>query len=183
PAGDWSYGFDVQHVDARELEQMLDTPSWRHYCRWNWSRAVRSDAEGRFSIENVAPGVCRVAVMRESGPDLGPCEVVVVEGEAAAPIGFMIRLRPPGHITGRLLDADGQPLELDGAHYELRWERGSGSGRVEICETGRYYVRALQAGRARLTISAVGYERVTQDVDVDPAGQDADLDFVLVPVE
>jgi hypothetical protein len=83
---------------------------------WEHSYSATSDAAGKFTIANIQPGKYRLRATRASFVprdhrallDLGaPQELKDIE----------LRLTPHGVVTGRVFDADGEPLE--GADVQL----------------------------------------------------------------
>lgn len=112
--------------------------------------ADETDADGHFSIDAIEPGEYGVTAehagffVRSSGATGAPPPSVKVEkGKRAS--GIVIRLAPLGVITGRVLDADGDPLR--GANVEaLRYVYSDGKKRLESTEQ----VRSNANGEFRL---------------------------------
>ena len=130
------------------------------------SYIAQADGEGRFHVDDVAPGRYRASAQREGfgAAKTSPSFKV----EAGQPVGALeLRLVPLGTISGTVTDSDGDPLsrmrvEVLGYGYargkrelELRGNTRTddrGVYRVTGLAPGRYYVRVAGAGiRAGLT--------------------------------
>ncbi|MSR62218.1 MAG: sigma-70 family RNA polymerase sigma factor [Planctomycetes bacterium] len=76
---------------------------------------TRTDAEGRYRVRGLAPGACPL-VVRAEGFGLARAEAQILEGGSTT---FDVHLAPGVTLEGRVVDAQGLPLEA-----ELRVDRG-----------------------------------------------------------
>jgi hypothetical protein len=105
-----------------------------------------STAEGKFSIAGVAPGTYRVATERAGF--LAFAERVEIRSDMTMR-QYKIELAPEGAIVGRVLDAEGQPVE--GVRVSASWRTASGTGITN--DAGEFRVDRLPAGKYRLKAS------------------------------
>ena len=118
--------------------------------------ADETDSNGYFSIDALEPGEYRITAehpgfyLSSSGAQGVPPPNVKVEKEQHVS-GLVIRLAPLGVITGRVLDADGDPVR--GANVEaLRYTYSSGKKQltrtveVRANENGDFRLFGLRAG-------------------------------------
>src|SRR5688572_16883878 len=68
---------------------------------------ITTEADGRFAFQNVRPGRYRIVVAR-SGYFRPPQTITVTAGERPGDIALM--MSPTGAISGRVFDANGEPL-------------------------------------------------------------------------
>jgi len=126
------------------------------------SYADETDAQGGFSIPDVAPGEYSIAIERagftlESTSAAGPPAPSVKINPGQQVENFPIRLAPLGAITGRIVDSDGEAArgaEVDALHYvytggkkqlrvAARVDAGDrGDFRLFGLRPGTYYLRA-----------------------------------------
>ncbi|MFN7925099.1 MAG: carboxypeptidase-like regulatory domain-containing protein [Bryobacteraceae bacterium] len=113
--------------------------------------AARSDAQGRFSFENLSAGSYRLGAARSGYIEADYEAPLRLEpGQSQSPLRFA--LTPGAAITGVVRDADGDPVEH--AHVVIgQFMYEYGAGRVEALETtatddrGEYRFRGLAKGK------------------------------------
>jgi len=127
---------------------------------------TRTDAEGRYRIDGLAPGTRRMAV-RASGFGAWRGEVEVVEQRTRRQD---VRLAPGVTLVGSVQQADGRPARASveiGEHFSLLRTSTetdeAGSFRLEGLEAGELVVHASggRDGEARSTLRAVAGETLT----------------------
>ena len=116
-------------------------------------------ADGRFSITSVDPGAYSLAVERvgfvSPADSTNPLKSSMVLRPGEHREDAKLELTPAGVITGRVVDAAGEPVELTAVRAEgrepgaARTGRTGGDGQFRIggLRPGRYRVRALVEGR------------------------------------
>ena len=121
------------------------------------SYIVETDAEGAFRVENAAAVSYRASVRREGFAS--PRAVTRVTVEPGQPVSaFTIRLTPLGAISGRVADADGDPI-AEAVVEALRYSWATGkkelrlAGMVRTNDVGEYRLFGLEPGRYRLRAS------------------------------
>ncbi|HJN15999.1 MAG TPA: carboxypeptidase regulatory-like domain-containing protein, partial [Armatimonadota bacterium] len=80
PGGTFQSGPRLEGVDAAEAERELGGNAWSPYYGSEWSYATRTDAEGRYRVEHVPPGMCEVAMIHAVRPNMGRRDVEVRDG-------------------------------------------------------------------------------------------------------
>jgi hypothetical protein len=123
--------------------------SLRRFANGGWDRyGAQTNAEGKFAIAGIPAGNYQVAMDRVGY--VAPVEVTrnqvgLHAGEKKD--NYKLKLIPVGAITGRVLDADGAPMEGLTVEAEL-------GGRVERSATtddrGQYRIGGLRPGRYRV---------------------------------
>ncbi len=146
-----------------------------------------TDAEGRFEIMAIEPGRYSFQIEREgyllqkigvgkvwaSRPDL---QVTLIAGQEVKVVAYMI---PGAVVTGRILDAEGEPLSRIVVEALRPHTRGHGHSaysaetndlgeyRIHGVRPGRYYLRAQPGWQRRRTVaSSAAASAVADDVHV-----------------
>ena len=140
-----------------------------------WSR---SDADGRFLIEDVEPGTLQVSVQAESYQRY---VATGVEVEAGTEREIEIVLETGATVEGRITTADGVPLAQASVQVAPRRDTrfggnrfgGSSSGRTDA--EGRYRVDGAGLGPASITVFHGDRQRLTEAIEVRPGGNVVDL--------
>ena len=120
------------------------------------SYVVETDAQGRFRVEGVAPGRYEASPQREGfAARIYPPFTV----EAGQPVqDINLRLIPLGAISGRVLDADGDPVS-NAQVLALRYSYADGKkelktlGNARSNDRGEYRIAGLAPGRYYLKFS------------------------------
>jgi uncharacterized protein (DUF2141 family) len=126
------------------------------------SYADETGADGRFSINEVAPGEYAVLAERDGFVETGasgapPPSITVEKGQQAKAI--TIRLMPLGAITGRVLDTEGDPVrgaKVSARHYEYAGgkRRLRTVAEVESGDNGDFRLFGLRAGTFYIRVMA-----------------------------
>ncbi|MCA8925499.1 MAG: carboxypeptidase regulatory-like domain-containing protein [Planctomycetes bacterium] len=112
-------------------------------------RRAETDAEGRFTIEHLYPGVYRLEVIREGSAPAGGEEVEVTRGTVEREL-----ILPRGaRLSGTVRDDRGQPLEGAGVFAILD---GDYLGSTRTDAEGRFEVESLPPGSYRLFVRGDG---------------------------
>ncbi len=85
----------------------------------NLSHKTSTDADGRFEVDALAPGVDGYVAVRASGNALFFQDRIEIDADARQPLEF--HLLPPQRITGVVVDSTGRPI--DGACVRIRGDR------------------------------------------------------------
>jgi hypothetical protein len=111
-------------------------------------------ADGKFAIAGIAPGSYSVDGKKPGFVmPTSPRDRIRVELEADdTKTGIEIKLMPTGTITGRVTDADGEPVE--GASVEAQGTRSGDSAATD--EQGQFRIGGLAPGRYRVKASSGG---------------------------
>ena len=120
-------------------------------------KSATTDVSGTFSIDNLPAGKYQLTVQHQNYPQgrMGAIRktVAINAGEKAGPIE--VELIPPGTISGRILDEDGDPLNgcFAQAHPAAHPEQGAqgGPGTQGAVEAGEYRLYGIPAGKYVLT--------------------------------
>jgi murein DD-endopeptidase MepM/ murein hydrolase activator NlpD len=139
-----------------------------------------TDADGRFRVDDVAPGSYVAVAFDPGGHGLAPgLSSAFTVGPAVDKTGVAIILRPGAVVRGRVLGPTG-------AVRGARIVAGEGSGETahQVASTyagpdGEYVLRSL-AGDVTLTVTAPGYGDQERAIDVDAATGSRREDFDLV---
>ncbi len=144
------------------------------------SYVVETDAQGRFRVESVAPGRYEARPQREgfSARVYPPFTV-----EAGQPVqDINLRLVPLGAISGRVADADGDPVS--NAQIEaLRYSYADGKkelktlGQARSNDRGEYRITGLAPGRYYLKFSPDSLSRHSSNTFLRILGPKPEYDF------
>ena len=129
-----------------------------------------SDGSGHFEIRDVSPGNykltvrCRGFLPADDGPDHQRLAVTVGAGQTTS--GISLRLTPEGVLTGKIIDADGDPVEQATVRIQPAGNASASttpSGRMPQVQTndlGVYRVFGLRPGHyyVSATIFQGGYD-------------------------
>ncbi|MFY1831138.1 MSCRAMM family protein [Myxococcus fulvus] len=164
-------------VEGRVIDTAGGTPlSGVHVGLTPGAHRAETDAEGRFSVEELLPGRYRLSASMEGFTD-EVIEVVVDAGERALPV---LALRAEGELEGRLLSTHG--VGVADVLVEVSW-RGADEPRVLRPDpAGRFSTGPVPAGTLKVsTRSATGVILSSEVLSVEP-GQVTRRDFVLRPL-
>ena len=129
------------------------------------SYSAGSDAGGRFTIANVAPGKYRITATRTGFVDAeygsrDPQRPGTVQSLDARQqlTGIVFRMTPHGVITGRIVDQDGEPMQsLTVEAFRYRYTQGrkqlASYGGDTTNDIGEYRVYGLPPGRYYIGVS------------------------------
>jgi protocatechuate 3,4-dioxygenase beta subunit len=140
--------------------------------RDNVRRSARSDPEGAFRFDGLAPGRYQVG----AGDDAGAGASEVVEAGAADEV--VLRLRPPGSLVCRVGDPDSAPVA--GAEVRVFPVSAAVTGpqRQRTDATGTATFPSVAAQRYRVSVAAPGWPQANREVSV-TAGQQAEVTVTL----
>jgi hypothetical protein len=137
-------------------------------------RTFAADAQGRFSLTGVTPGVVRVLAWHPRSAPSASRPVDLADGERAQ---LTIRLERPCAIEGRVLDDLGNPV--DGARVIVRGPRAELGRRIlHAGEGGRFRVERLPPGPALIWASSPGLVPAHRTIDLRP-DREAELELRL----
>lgn len=140
------------------------------------SQAAMTDAEGKFKFDEVAPGRYQVQVSKtgfeyREGRGQGSKSVIEI-GQGGAESGLRYVLRPLGLVTGRVIDADGDPvvgarlvlLRQTKRHGRIIWTAAQGNAtsddrgefRMFNVPVGKYVLGCAAGGPSRGLVVKVG---------------------------
>jgi murein DD-endopeptidase MepM/ murein hydrolase activator NlpD len=170
----------LEHPDA--MPDVLIAAARRDGAASATTRATRlvTDADGRFRVDDVAPGTYVAVAFDPGAHGLAPgLSSAFTVGPAVDKTGVAIILRPGAVVRGRVLGPTG-------AVRGARIVAGEGSGETahQVASTyagpdGEYVLRSL-AGDVTLTVTAPGYGDQERAIDVDAATGTRREDFDLV---
>lgn len=152
------------------------------YARAGGSPAERSvfDEDGSFEISNLQGGRYRVEAVAAAGAAARARDVEVPEVGRAF---VELRLAPPGTITGRVVDAEGQPL----ADPVVRLESRAGLGAAPMTRgdgQGRFTLGPVAPGRRSLSAWVQGYrKKIVSGLDVASGETLGPIEIALRPSE
>jgi len=130
--------------------------------------STRTDAEGRFRFDEVAPGaVVLDAVARGLAPS-PPLEVEVPERGGLD--GLVLEVRRGAVLEGWITDRRGEPVE----NARVRVARVAGRSD----EDGRYRVDGVEPGTRTVEVEHPEFNRLTREVEIDPEWTAADFELV-----
>ena len=126
------------------------------------SRTRSRGDDGEFSFTRLQAGTYDLIVEPPRwGDDVGryaptdPMEILVHEG--ATERGVEVRLEPSLVLAGRVLDADGLPVDGARVTARLQGEHSLRPPRTRAGEEGRFELRSLKVGTYDLTATADGF--------------------------
>jgi hypothetical protein len=117
---------------------------------------AETDREGRFQMEAVAPGRYQARPQREGFTLRTPVRLTVEAGAATRDLD--LRLTPLAAVSGRVVDADGDPvskIQVEAMHYSYASGRKQleTAGSVRTNDRGEYSIFGLAPGRYYLRAS------------------------------
>lgn len=134
---------------------------------------VVSDDNGRFSIQNVKPGLYSLRVLTEHG--MGPSGSKVVQLQAGQQLTVDFDLVPNAAIAGRVLDQNGEPVPHFTVALVAREERANSlqpvyASIVTTNDLGQYVINNVKPGRAFLLFATPPLSiRESASAPADPA--------------
>jgi hypothetical protein len=141
-------------------------------------RRVRdtTDELGRYLLRGVRPGEL---VLRASRLGYKPLQLDTLKASVEAPLRRRVLLSPGGGVGGRFLDAQGQPLLVDGS-LTYRPSGAAWSVSVALADQASFLVEEPTIGVYELELDLEGYRRVrlgpvssgARDLVVTPARED-----------
>lgn len=131
---------------AQPLEAEVWGESWRR------RREARTDADGRFAMEDVAAGVTRLAVRAGAAAPLDVDSVVVIES-VDTDVGELV-VQPGLRISGSVVSASGAPVA--GALLLRPFDTQTPSFRERVSNTGILLGKSDELGRFDLAGLAPG---------------------------
>jgi len=145
-------------------------------------RGARTDGEGQFRIEDLAPGTARLLVTKSG---LVPQEQLVdVEGDGRREIDLgRIKMAQGGSVSGIVRDLDGEPIQ--GARVSMgRVPTYLPLGQlplgvVETDSEGRFLLPDLEPGRFEIQAYKAGYGRNGVTVSVDAGREQKNVPIEL----
>lgn len=154
---------------------------FENYGEFKPTYRTTTGEDGRYRLENVAPGTYRVCLFPDYGKNVRTDRLTVSEGKDVEGIDLEATIRPKGFVTGRVFMPDGQPLASARGRLAVQ-SPGTNSGSIFSTDgTGRYYARMGKAGAHRVLIALDGYKLVDWQMELDPEAEVAgDVDFRLV---
>ena len=151
-------------TNAQVWLRQLDAPPYLPLPFPFGPEAVRTDADGRFSIPGLAPGryrvVVAVAYRNREYPDV---PVALREGEVRTDLDLCYEVPPPGRIEASVCEAgSGRPIGVYTAYVERVMgapDSGETSGNLvkDTNRPGFFAVDNISPGTAHFRINAPGY--------------------------
>ncbi|HWS72472.1 MAG TPA: carboxypeptidase-like regulatory domain-containing protein, partial [Thermoanaerobaculia bacterium] len=137
-------------------------------------RSFTSD-DGTFVLENVPPGDTQV-IVNAPGYTSGRVPGLTVEdGKTIA--GIEVGLETGTRLTGRVTNADGQPIPGASVRQGDGGPMRTPDGMATTDSNGEFAIEALEAGEKTFQVSASGY--LTESRTLTLSGRDARLDVQL----
>lgn len=138
--------------------------------------AELSDAQGRFSLE-VNEGTYLLAASTSSLSGVLEGRVSVARGGLVD--GLVIRLRPTGRLTGRVvLKSNQEPIK--GAFLSIRHDDSGWAHSTQTKEDGTFSAEGLLPGLYGVVLYKTGFpDTRREDVHIEP-GQQATVEFALI---
>lgn len=133
---------------------------------------IQTDTEGRFRLAAVLPGRSRVLVEH---PDHALAESDHLHLRPGEEIDLAVSLGGGATISGRVEDSDG--AAIGGAVVELVRRTAAGA-QTTSDDAGRFELKGVPPGTARIRASAQGFSAATEAVEVE-AGDEAAVQLVL----
>ncbi len=137
---------------------------------------ARTDAEGRFLIENVEPGTLQLSV---NAPSYQQQVRQGIELAAGAELELEIVLEAGAVVEGTVLTADSEPVvqasisiteQTDGMSRGMQVSAG---GQTDV--EGRYRVEGAPTGSATISVYHADRQRLTKNIEVRSGSQIVDL--------
>lgn len=132
-------------------------------------RYIRTDYEGRYKIEGLAPGRTGIVVYDESGKGFAVRETLEIPESGVVERNFVL---PSAKLAGVVLDADEKPVKGVNVRLLRRMDDASHGSDEQVVDTktdGAFEFQGITAGRYQLIASGkVGF--ATEEVTV--AGDD-----------
>jgi RNA polymerase sigma-70 factor (ECF subfamily) len=120
-----------------------DRPDWSHGFDWVIQH-VRSDSDGRYTIDNAAPGECMLEVTSAGlGAASEPRRILAVAGARTL---ADVELTRSARVSGVVLDQSGAPVGF--AHVRLESDDSAGEAMTD--EAGAFTIRGLREGATYL---------------------------------
>ena len=143
----------------------------------------RSDDEGSFRFNGLAPGRYELTASPPrggaAGPSLAPSEPVVVEvHEGGSPTTVTVELAPTLAIRGRVTDALGRPV-VRARVAASRNDGVAGARSARSADDGSYELLGVGPGRHLVAVRAEGFAPVVGlEVEVSEVGAELDVELV-----
>ncbi|MCR9163753.1 MAG: carboxypeptidase regulatory-like domain-containing protein [Nannocystaceae bacterium] len=138
-----------------------------------WSSTDDIDEDGNFELEGLTPNTYLITVRGRGIPSAEePLEVELPEGQDVE--GIEIEVLPAGTITGRVEDADGNPV----SSANVRAKGPGGGSSAQVADDGTFEVRGLRGGEYRVHASLNWRQTLRK-----PGTTDDDVQGEVVQVE
>lgn len=141
--------YRVARLEGLVLEQGAVPASKVEVLAFGETRArhsALSDAQGRFALEQLAPGTWRIEARHRDGRSSSARSLTLVEGERASGLELVLEaLDDPLSISGTLSTSDGQPAVGARLGYEQASASMVQNGSIAVGEGGRFRERFEQA--------------------------------------
>jgi hypothetical protein len=132
-----------------------------------FKRDAVTDDQGRFSLTALPPGRFELRATRNGFVKMSFSVQLQAGGDKD---GFGIKLVRTGAISGRVVDADGQPMEF----LHVRAD-GKAGGRTETDEQGRFRIGRLAPGTYRVLAESNEGPRSIREIRTDGTVETIDL--------
>jgi hypothetical protein len=119
--------------------------------------SAKTDSQGRYTLLGVSPGTHHITVYGfRKWPSLAQATTVVAKGPTVANVDFRVRLE--GQISGRVMDASGDPIvgmpvHLMGREYYAGALRYFSDGYAVTNDRGEYVMQSIRAGRTSFVLA------------------------------